>query len=1006
MRAPVLFTATLLVLALCGAFYFLQSDSASPDVALSANSPEQGLMPEESETADQDADLAALEDSDKTPAEVTRQSAEIQEAAATPDLEVEDGRIVGRVVDKTGAGIAGADLQAKQDHGFGSLDLFGPNHGITTGKGNAKSDKDGRFTIKCHWNGPTRVQALGAGFAPLERSTTVTPGTTSKVGELTLERGIQLAGQVFDHRGKPLAGAKLHRKNTSIDSGGFMILSSNNIGAVVTETDDEGRFEVDNQKAGSWKFTVAHEDHPDEKVEGELLNAGDRDDTLQVHMREGFTIQGRVTGMPSNADLSIGARKASGGAMGMAVIGIDLPGRSSRTAEVSAEGNFTINGLEEGEPYELKARESGGMRAFGHSTRSSTVSAKAGEVGVELEYSVGSTLVFQVVDGKSGDPLTKFKVEAGIDWPMPLMEEDNQTLQYHREGMVRYEGFRPDSVDDRAELKITAVGYDDYEQDDIAVPVGEEISLGVIRMRPIPVVLVTVVDNATGEPIEGARVTLAAAPDIQSGGRMKVQRSISIGSTEDDEIMPGGFGESNTGKTNASGIATVTSMPGVEVVITVKDKKYAPKSSERMSLPLIGDHELEMRMHIGGEVRVTVLDSLGQPLAGQNIQHKSPPGPDGMDSVGFGPGSGRKRTRSDGTALFKYLEPGMHGFKITEDKGGGLMVFQSASMGGGEKDTSFEDVLVVDGKRAELTIVAASRGELAGVITEAGQALVGATVRLEEKGKKNPFPGMMMMSGGGGLSAKTDGKGYFVLEDVKAADYTLSISHHSRAMDDTFDVDIIEGPQDFDVDLNVTIVEGRIRNEKGEPIAGIRVKPQRVDDSGGPRQQVRMVMVNTSGDDSETIISDGSTPQTDAITDEDGYYQLRGVAPDVEIQIKASGGDYEPMTSEAFSVPEGAVEDGVDFELREAGSLKVTILLPDGSPAQNVMVSATFKGESDERVEPKFQFVQRGGETSFSGMKPGRWTVTLRSMGSQEASDEQETEIVAGEQAEVILTKS
>ena len=1000
MRAPILLVAILLILAAGGVFFYLGSERAPGEGALTPGGGATAIAPGAPTPADQEVELSELARPQEGPKEAARTLVEQAQPAASVETKVERARITGRLVNESGRAIAGAAVEAKRDRGFGGMfDLSGES----APKGEslcATSGTDGRFELSCDWNGALVLKVLADGYAPFERGTTATPGGTSSLGELTLEAGVVLAGQVLDHRGRPLPQAKVYRPARQTAGGGLVVVRSGSRGELVSETDAQGRFEVANQWVGEWKLVVAHEDHPDEVVSGELAHAGERDETLLVRMREGYEILGHVSGMPAGAELNVSARPSERKAGGLAMIDLDLPGRSSRSADVQADGSFALRGLEQGKSYELKAREQDAARVFGRSTRSSTVVAKAGEVGVELEYSVGTTLVFQVVDSVSGKPLTEFQVAAGIDWPMPLTDEDGKPQRLHEDGWVRFEGLRPRDKGEHASLQVTATGYEDYELKDIALPIGEEVPLDVVRMRPIPVVRVTVLDNKSGQPIAGARVTLSKAPDTSSGP-VSMRRSISIGQAEDVDSMSIGGEDSNSGKTDASGVCVLSSMPGADVTISARDSEHAPVSSRRMTLPLVGDVAQELRMKLGGRVEVTVLDSLGEPLAGQKVKHRAPQAEGAENVVAFGGAMAGKRTDSAGKVLFEQLEDGLHGFKLSDEKDTpGLMVFESASIAGGEPDRSWEEIGVVDGELSELTLVAASRGELAGIITEAGQPLVGATIRLDEQGKKSPFPGMMMM--GGGLTAKTDGKGAYVFEDIKAADYELSISHSARAMDAGYLVEVPEGGTEFDVDLAVTIVEGRITDEEGKPLAGIVVKPERVAaETGGPHRQMRMVMVTSSGDGEETVISDGSAPSTEARTDEDGFYQLRGVEADVDLQVKASGGDFEPTSSEVLRVPAGSVEGGVDLVLKQAGKLAVVVSASDGTPAANVMVSATFTGESEERVEPKFEFIQRGGEATLSGLKPGAWRVTLRKIGEEEGEQNQDVEVVAAQTTDV-----
>lgn len=254
--------------------------------------------------------------------------------------------------------------------------------------------------------------------------------------------------------------------------------------------------------------------------------------------------------------------------------------------------------------------------------------------------------------------------------------------------------------------------------------------------------------------------------------------------------------------------------------------------------------------------------------------------------------------------------------------------------------------------------------------------------------------------GGGGQTARTDGKGTFRFDEVDAGKYTLTITHSSRAMPDRREVRVDERGSELELDLPVTVVEGRVLDPAGEPLVGIRVQAERSDGGGGPR--TRMMMVLDSGGDGPTIMTGGDGEPATATTDEEGRYRLRGVQPDVDLVVTARGGEFQPTRSEVLRVPAGALEEGVDIVMQEAGRLRVTVRAADGSPASMALVNARHEGESETPVEPRFE-VAREGLAEFSGLRPGVWSVRATPMGEAQGGEATTVEVVAGETVELTL---
>ena len=94
-------------------------------------------------------------------------------------------------------------------------------------------------------------------------------------------------------------------------------------------------------------------------------------------------------------------------------------GKSTVSAMLAERGAYIVDAdaiarelQQPGSPV-LAAMAQGTAAITGATTSSAEV---AGDTGVRLLYSPGSTLIFRVLDEETGEPLTDFAVEAGMRW--------------------------------------------------------------------------------------------------------------------------------------------------------------------------------------------------------------------------------------------------------------------------------------------------------------------------------------------------------------------------------------------------------------------------------------------------------------------------------------------------------------------------------------------------------------------------------------------------------------
>jgi protocatechuate 3,4-dioxygenase beta subunit len=670
----------------------------------------------------------------------------------------------------------------------------------------------------------------------------------------------------------------------------------------------------------------------------------------------------------------------------------------ARSANLRPDGSFTVGGCREGLTYRVSARER--EREFGGGSRSESVEAKAGDRDVVLTYKSETALVFQVVDADTGRGIETLNVQAGFRWPMPLFEEGQPKQKTHfDEGRVRFPSLPQGGADDLAQVRIESAGYETYERKDLRVARGVDNDLGTIRLRHAALVHVTVLEASTGAPIQGAKVSLNQIDP--SGSQRGTMFSIDIGGDGEESIM--GSGAAQRGVTDKEGKVAVSSLPGKRATLTVRQPQHATWKSAPIDLPVTGDHDETVKLLAGGSVLVRVQDSAGKPVAGLSVDHRNPEDDGGMTFAGM---AGDTITDGEGQVAFSHLAAGKHLFRVRTNSGGPMMlgggaVIHRARLAGGgdveESDKGWTAVDVAEGGSASVTLQAPVTGTLTGRVRESGKALAGATVRA--KPASDDGPDFSFLDNGSG--ATTSASGEYSIDGLAAGDYTVTITHPSRAMSWKGNTSVREGQNRFDVDLPLAVVEGRVTGEDGKPMANVKVRAER---SRGEGREIQMLSIVAGSDGESYSIGDG-VGAPPAVTDADGRYKLRGVAPDVALQVVASAPGAQTTRSEPVTLAADQTRSGVDLVLKMGATVEVVTRRPDGTKASGCIVHARPVG--DDGAEPKTQFVGSTGRVTFTGLQPGRWRFTCNQAGIDSGSGntpaipDQEVEVKVGPPATI-----
>ena len=898
----------------------------------------------------------------------------------------------GRVVSADGAPVVGAQVVAAPGLAFlnanGRFDMAGldladladagdPNTMWRTTREHlaqrvrTATDAEGRFRLEAPAGaGSVGLRVLARGFAIHDRRVARPAGADVDVGTVSLLAGGMVTGRVLDPSGAPIAEALVRRVFELEErmTGGLEVEEVATIEAErdgeASRTDADGRFELAHLEAGEFDLRARHLDHPVAYRRGLALAVGQTLTEVVITMPRGAEIRGRVIGLPEGVrGLTVFAAKKPrpeadptgmanmfGGDMSelMADAGMSMGDRSTAVAE---DGQFVLRGLAR-ERYRVWIAQRGAGFAGG-AICSQRVEAVAGDAVVELRYEAGVAVTFVAVDAVTGQPVESLWVVdrlrggGGMADAMAMAPRPSERRSYPG-GRVTLAHLRP-KAKQTLSLTLEALGYRGLERTGITLPSLGALDLGTLRLEPHPVVRVQVVADATGTPVRGAKARLRRAGAVTSSfgpfGRMA-------------EAARGGGGPT-VGTTDRDGRCTLNAPTEAGRVVAVEHVDFAPFVGDALPTVEPGGLDVVVRLHLGGQVTVTVARPDQQPAAAAVVEHRDPQG-----SVA------QRKADGQGQAVFVHLAPGKHGFRLGRDEG--PMGFVAAQVRRPDEtaaagEAAWQEVVVADGAAAAVALEQAPSATLRGIVRENGVPLAGARVAFVEGAADDaadaPFRMMGEVMGGlggdGPRSSKTDELGAYTLRDLPPGMHRLRVSHRERAMPNDVTVELRTGEITFDVDLATTTVRGVVRDPDGAAVAGarVRVRPRPQGDEVDPMAAMEGLMPGLGGG--------GTAAKSDA----SGGYALRGVPSEVELEVTATAKGFAAAVA-TTTVAAGEVEVELDLQVALAGKVKLVVR----GDAPFVPVRAKFVGDATPPVPSVVRVLGKGGGT-LDGLRPGRWEI-------------------------------
>ena len=961
--------------------------------------------------ADGRSDAASTEDRDG--GRVSLESAPpppTAEELAALAAEAPDSQVWGRVLGAGEAPLEGVRVVARgcsrwmpMPADLEEFDVWGRGDDVFE----AITDAEGRFHFDDLEPGQYGFAVRADGYAPFDRLCDQIPEHEQyDMGDLQLSLGVVVEGTVTDHRGKPVAGVRVLRGIST--RGGSTRLELSGVGVPVDVTDQEGRFRAATLAPGGWHLIFDSTEHRVTERFGTTEPAGASERGLRVTLEPGLAISGRLDGAMPTAErpLRVQARRTDEQPTGetIGVEGAEL--ERSRRAEVAPDGTYRVAGLAPNTQYLLRVqyqRKDDGaevpeptdgwrdMRGFDRAT------AMSGDKDVVLKYREECTLSWKVVDAETGEPVTNYVARVwgnNLGGDGVLEDDSGEPDTSHPGGAATFEHLRARSDGSDATLFVRAEGYRDLTRDNFVLRPGEEHDLGEVKLERAPRLPVRVVADDTGEPIEDARVFLAATDEED-------ELDDAVGT--DHDYLPRTDRDLHGARTGADGVARVTAIPGRLCRVRAVAPGFAPCDARTTAPP--HEAELELRLSRCGVVRVTVTDEEGAPMAGVQIRRQYED-PSVAQQRNYWNSNARAKESTDesGVMTFTDMRPGRWTLWVQDQREADLGWYRGPEQ---VRDDERDEVRVESGETVEVAFTVRPRGGARVRVTEGGEACVGALVQLQ---RIDPDGNGNMFWWGGGmedpLRRVTDHEGRAVFEALELGDYRATISHPERRMPRGFEVRVEPDPRDEQVfELGVTAIEGVVVDASGEPLPDLRVDVSIAEGDHLWANDYRIKV--TQDEDGDTNTEWESVDQRSLRTDRDGRYRLDGVRPELPLVVHVRGTYVVPENHRLDPLMRDEVRVGVDFVLDRAGVLNVEVAGVNRGHRGALLRGALRRDEDAGDVPPGATFETRSryrGARRISSLLPGTWDVALYGEDDETVIATAEVEVVVGERRGVTLT--
>lgn len=367
-------------------------------------------------------------------------------------------QISGRVVDQSGAEVAGVMVSANAQNAYDYME----------------SKEDGSFTLAgfpphtaIHLNVSSSAGLALLSIEPTESIRTEDTGVSGV--KLIMGREATVSGVVVSKTGVPKAEVDMYARNLTRTSQSNWIRTSSADGTITFNRLAPGEYEFTFSMPGS---------------------SGNPKHDQRLTVEEGQQIEGLRFVAPEFEGLPIAGRVVDPRGAGIRDVQIQLQGRYWREARTDADGRFRIEGVPEGE-----------IDIIAMSSRHSPATAnnvQAGDENVQITLKEFAAIEGRVVSARTGQPVPSFRIRApgfgfnAVNDPSGIFE-------------------LPNVYDGADSLEVRADGFADKTMQISKLLAGQSIKDVLVRLDDAVVLHGRVIDSS-GTAVNGAKIVIGEPP--------------------------------------------------------------------------------------------------------------------------------------------------------------------------------------------------------------------------------------------------------------------------------------------------------------------------------------------------------------------------------------------------------------------------------------------------------------------------------------------------------------
>jgi protocatechuate 3,4-dioxygenase beta subunit len=770
------------------------------------------------------------------------------------------GTISGRILDAEGRPVPDAEvryfLQTEDEDSVSQYYHF-------YGDSEARIGDDGAYAIEHITPGTYRVAAYSKmHLKSIRKDVLVEEGVDTSGIDFMLQEGLKLTGVVTDKEGRPVQDAQIHLwRIWGEEEGKYDPFSTSG----ESKSASDGTFIAGGLADSEYQLSVGKHGYLDWRKEVRAGTTGHK-----IVLRRSATLTGRIVSASDGKAVTSFIINEYGSRDGEPMAPDIYGGYNSEESKSKGqdEGSFTIENLEPGKRnLKIFARGYAAKKIEGIEVKAEDVT-DIGTITVDKGLSINVTVTSEthgmpiegatvMVQVKPDDRGRAYRYNPYYDRDRGLEAEPRMT---DSSGRCIIDGMTPGR-------KILNVAHESFVSKQINIDVsafaGRNIS---IKLSKGLTLRGTVLSRATGQPVEGASVTLTPPRDYTTY-----------------LVSPGSRGRETT--TDQTGVFTIESVKSAMYSLTIHHDDYTAFSEQITITP----EKQSQTYHLarGGSLVVRVRDRDGQPVEGCDISF-----------LIMHPGS---TTDSNGESRFENLPA--------------KAILVSADDSHRQQT---KRVSIVAGETAELEFV------LGG-----GYAVYGTVTRNEEPAR-DIFVSVISRGLGEYGPSNDSGRihegGEFRVEGIKPGSYHLKVySYNSYNAGSRIcarkDFEVIDRDLEVNIDISSGTISGTVTDENGNPVAEADIQIIAIAGSDTPFPSMSLDM-NMSR--AESLIYMGGGNRTNA----DGKYTFENVETG-KYHIGASKRGFAPASRQVSKGKESDLEN-VDLVLQRSRKISGRITTEDG----------------------------------------------------------------------------